>query len=275
MKLQEKEMRDWMKIDGHVHSPYCPHGSMDSFHDYINRAIELGYEEITFTEHAPLPEGFEDPVPDKDSGMNKDDLEPYLSDLENLQNEYKGKINIKRGLEIDYIEGFEQETKQFLDLIGPRLDDSLLSVHFLLKDGRYDCLDFSRENFGRIIRDYGSVDSIHQSYYRTVLKSVQADLGRFKPVRIGHMTLADKFKKDFPPAMSFDENVQSILNEIALQGMQLDYNGAGFFKPGCGVSYPPLEIAKKAAGMGIPLVYGSDAHQAKDMGQGSDRMFFE
>ncbi|WP_456274904.1 histidinol-phosphatase HisJ [Bacillus sp. AK031] len=262
-----------MKADGHIHSPYCPHGSKDSFHDYINRAIELGYKEITFTEHAPLPEGFEDPVPDKDSGMKADDLEPYLTELEELKSEYEGRIIIKKGLEIDYIEGFEQETKQFLDHVGPRLDDSLLSVHFLLKEGAYDCLDFSRDNFGRMIGYYGSVDSIHQSYYRTVMKSVQSDLGRFKPDRIGHLTLADKFKKDFPPSKSFEENLQDILKEISNKGMKLDYNGAGFFKPGCGVAYPPPEVAKKAAGMGIPLVYGSDAHQAKDLGQGRDRMF--
>jgi histidinol-phosphatase (PHP family) len=261
-----------MKVDGHIHSPYCPHGTKDSFDDYIKRAIELGYEEITFTEHAPLPEGFEDPVPDKDSGMKKEYVERYIADLSELKKEFNDRINIKTGLEIDFIEGFEEQTIQFLDHIGPHLDDSLLSVHFLLKEGTYDCLDFSRDNFGRMIEFYGSVDKIHQTYYKTVLKSAKADLGKYKPNRIGHITLADKFKKDYPPTISFGVEIQSILDEAAKRNMELDYNGAGFFKAGCGVSYPPPGIAQKALEMGIPLVYGSDAHQARDLDQGRDRM---
>ena len=34
--------------DGHVHSPYCPHGSNDSFEKYITEAITKGIKEITF-----------------------------------------------------------------------------------------------------------------------------------------------------------------------------------------------------------------------------------
>ena len=43
-----------MKTDSHVHSPFCPHGSKDSFVEYIERGIKLGLQEITFTEHAVL-----------------------------------------------------------------------------------------------------------------------------------------------------------------------------------------------------------------------------
>ena len=44
---------------------------------------------------------------------------------------YKGKIKINCGLEIDYIEGFESEIKETLNQIGSKLDDAILSVHFL------------------------------------------------------------------------------------------------------------------------------------------------
>ena len=37
--------------DGHIHSPYCPHGTGDPFELYVERALEIGLEEITFTEH--------------------------------------------------------------------------------------------------------------------------------------------------------------------------------------------------------------------------------
>ena len=66
--------------DGHVHSPYCLHGSKDSFQTYIEKAIASGIEEISFTEHFPLPNGFEDPVKEKDSSMDLESLEKYINE---------------------------------------------------------------------------------------------------------------------------------------------------------------------------------------------------
>ncbi|WP_347862569.1 PHP domain-containing protein [Salimicrobium sp. PL1-032A] len=51
--------------DGHVHTPFCPHGSEDALKTYVEKAISLGYTSVTFTEHAPLPPGFQDPAPAK------------------------------------------------------------------------------------------------------------------------------------------------------------------------------------------------------------------
>ena len=45
-----------MKRDGHIHTPFCPHGTTDSFETYIEKAIANNFTEITFTEHAPLPQ---------------------------------------------------------------------------------------------------------------------------------------------------------------------------------------------------------------------------
>lgn len=28
--------------DGHIHSPYCPHGSKDDFEKYVQRAMDVG-----------------------------------------------------------------------------------------------------------------------------------------------------------------------------------------------------------------------------------------
>ena len=78
-----------MKRDGHIHTPYCPHGTTDSLTHYIEKAIAENFTDITFTEHAPLPQGFIDPTPDKDSGMNPDYLMPYFNDLKQLQKQYR------------------------------------------------------------------------------------------------------------------------------------------------------------------------------------------
>ncbi|WP_419159248.1 histidinol-phosphatase HisJ [Rossellomorea sp. BNER] len=258
--------------DGHIHTPFCPHGTSDSFEQYIEMALKQGYKQMTFTEHAPLPQGFIDTTPTKDSGMKWEHLQEYFVKITEMKNQYNGQITILAGLEVDYIEGFEKETKQLLNEIGPYLDDSILSVHFLKHEDSWDCLDYSVDYFEGMIDRYGSLEQIHEKYYDTVLHSIKADLGHYKPKRIGHMTLVHKFKKRFPLQKSFQSKVDEILLLVAKHGLELDYNGAGFSKSFCQDSYPPENIVLQAMKMNIPLVYGSDAHQAKDLGQGRNKM---
>ncbi|UII55192.1 histidinol-phosphatase HisJ [Cytobacillus spongiae] len=259
--------------DGHIHTPYCPHGTKDSFYQYVERAIELGYKEISFTEHAPLPNGFIDTTPSKDSCMDSSQLEAYFADINELKTEYGNTIKINAGLEVDYIEGFEEETKKILDLVGSRLDDSILSVHFLKYDEKYDCLDYSPDQFEAMVKRYGSIHQVYQRYFETVLLSIQSDLGTFKPKRIGHMTLVRKFQKKFPIEDRFNNEMMAILGAVKMYGYELDYNGAGIAKPLCKEPYPPNDIIEKAIQLGIPIIYGSDAHQAKELNQGKQLLF--
>ena len=254
--------------DGHVHTRFCPHGSKDSFEAYIEQAIALGYTEISFTEHAPLPENFSDPTPLRDSAMDKADLDKYFNEISMLKEKYANNITINAGLEVDYIEGYEDEITQFLNNVGPKLDDAILSVHFLKDSLGYSCVDYSPDNFQTMISTYGSIDKVYQNYYRTVLNSIEADLGPYKPKRIGHITLVHKFQLKFPIIRSFDQEIEQILHSITEHNYELDYNGAGTAKPLCREPYPPASIIQKAKAFKIPLVYGSDAHQAKELGQG-------
>jgi histidinol-phosphatase (PHP family) len=258
--------------DGHIHTPFCPHGSRDSFEQYIERAIQLGYKDISFTEHAPLPATFVDPVPAQDSAMPLSQLESYLVTLQNLKYRYKSDITIRVGLEVDFIAGYEEETARFLETIGPELDDSILSVHFLPLDDQYVCIDYSADMFSKIIQAFGSIDRVYEAYYQVLLQSIAADLGPYKPRRIGHMTLIQKFQKQFPCSVSLKEHILSILDEIQRRRYEIDYNGAGVKKPLCQEPYPPHWVIAEAIKRNIPLIYGSDAHCAGDLHQGRDMM---
>ncbi|MFD2705310.1 histidinol-phosphatase HisJ [Salibacterium lacus] len=255
--------------DGHIHTPFCPHGSTDSFHAYIERALHEGLDTITFTEHAPLPEGFTDPVPEKDSAMAQSDLEQYIETLQGLKKEYHSDITILTGLEIDYIEGFEARTKTRLNEIGPYLDDSILSVHFLRAADTYFCLDYSLDSFGDFVQAAGAMENAVNIYFDTLLHSIKSDLGPYKPRRLGHMTLIKKFQKKFPP-LDITPYTRSVLDAVSLQNMTIDFNGAGLAKKWCGEPYPDLDTAREALKRDIPLIYGSDAHQAEDMMQGAE-----
>ncbi|GAA0332979.1 histidinol-phosphatase HisJ [Bacillus carboniphilus] len=260
------------KRDAHVHTKYCPHGTKDTFDEYVEKAIEQGLSSISFTEHAPLPSNFIDPTPEKDSGMRTNDLERYILDIQAIQKQYKNDIDIKCGLEVDYIEGYEKETQALLDHVGPYLDDSILSVHFLNCEGKWICLDYSPDSFKEASNILGGVNQVYDLYFQQVLKSVETDLGYFKPKRIGHMTLVTKFQKRFKPTKGFSSIKDTILENIADKGYALDWNSAGLRKPLCREMYPDLETIQKAKHLGIELVFGSDAHQAKEIGLGYETL---
>lgn len=272
VKIYIKGVAKMVKKDGHIHTYFCPHGTKDSFEDYIEKAISLGFEEISFTEHAPLPDGFVDTTPTQDSAMCADMLDLYFENIQIQKEKYKGKIKINCGLEVDFIEGYENEIKKALNSIGSKLDDAILSVHFLKNGGKYDCLDYSPQHFEQMIYEYGSVEKIYEKYYETIQMSITSDLGIYKPSRIGHITLVHKFQNRFPYSGNEKPILAHILELIKKYGCSLDYNGAGTAKPLCREPYPPNWIIQKAIQLQIPLVYGSDAHQAKELGQGLEEM---
>jgi len=264
-----------MIADNHIHTPFCPHGTSDQLEEYVEWFISRKVEEISFTEHAPLPEGFIDSTPTKDSFMKKELLQLYLDELNKIKQKYKSKIRINIGLEIDFIEGFEQETRQFLSEFGTMLDDSILSVHFIKNGPDYFCIDYSADYFGYISSVFGSVSEVYAKYYNAIRKSIVTDLGPYKPKRIGHLTLARKFHLKFPPERSFQHEEEALLELVKSNKLALDYNGAGLVKEYCRESYPPDYLIEKAYRLGIPLVYGSDAHQVNDLGQGYNHLKYQ
>ncbi|WP_416151854.1 histidinol-phosphatase HisJ [Salipaludibacillus sp. HK11] len=258
-----------MDHDRHLHTPYCPHGSVDAMSEYVENAINLGLASISFTEHAPLPKRFIDPVPEKDSAMTADSLALYLDACFQVKKDYSDQIKINVGLEVDYIQGYEKETTSFLNTWGPELDDSILSVHFLKpKSGPYICLDYSQDSFKELVNQCGSVKNVYQLYYDTLCQSITYPFGKFSPDRIGHITLVRKFQKLFP--RTFDDSVliEKTLTSMVSENKKLDVNAAGLYKEHCQEIYPPVSWVKRAKDMNIPLVYGSDAHVAKQLGQG-------
>ncbi|SDX58660.1 MULTISPECIES: histidinol-phosphatase HisJ [Salimicrobium] len=256
--------------DGHIHSPFCPHGSRDSFEKYVEKALRSGYRTISFTEHAPLPANFEDPVPGKDSAMSMKDFENYLETVNKVRDLYKTDITIHPGLEVDYIQGYEREIRDFLDEYGPHLSDSILSVHFLKGESFWHCIDYSPEAFRQAVDDFGGIHSLYSAYFRQIRHSASADLGSCKPGRVGHMTLIRKFHHLYPSPEGWESMAEESLPLIKSSTMELDYNGAGMMKEYCTEPYPPSFIALKAHETGIPLVYGSDAHTAKGMNAGKE-----
>lgn len=253
--------------DGHIHSPYCPHGTTDPFELYIESALKQGLKEISFTEHMPLPEGFMDPEFLKTCALSPDAVEDYFNELIHLKEKYKHEIKINTGFEVDYVDGYEKEIRDLLDQYGRRLEDSLLSVHFIKIDDDYYAVDYSPKEFGKLIEKLGGVEKVYDKYYETLLKAIRSDLGEFKPKRIGHPTLVRIFNTEYPLEYTNAALLEEIVKELKERNYEVDFNTAGIRKPFCREMYPSGLFADLVKRYEINVVYGSDAHTASDLGR--------
>lgn len=255
--------------DGHVHSHYCPHGSSDGFEEYLENAINREIKEITFTEHMTMPkdlviEGVEESFLDT-TAPNIDGIERYIKEVSYYKEKYRDKIKINIGLEVDYLEGYEEFTKKMLDIYGQFLDDAILSTHMGFYEGKYYCFDYM-ESFEALLKKIGDVEKIYNLYYNTLLKSIKSNLGKLKPKRIGHPTLIRIFNKKYPIEYSNVGLFKEIIYEISKRNYEIDYNMAGLRKEFCKETYPSGKFYEIAIKNNVKMVYGSDAHLAKDVG---------
>lgn len=87
-----------MEYNYHTHTWRCSHASGRE-EEYIKRAIECGIKYMGFSDHAAFvfPDGYE-------SGYRVPmaDVECYVSELRELREKYKDKIDIKIGFEMEY-----------------------------------------------------------------------------------------------------------------------------------------------------------------------------
>lgn len=262
-----------MKVirDGHMHSPFCPHGTADALELYVDKALKEGLQEISFTEHMPLPKGFIDEALLKDCAPEFGVMEDYFNEVDVLKQKYKSVLKINTGLEVDYVDGLEEDTKKILNRLGDKLQDGLLSVHFVKIGAEYRCIDMSAEEFGNLAEILGSVEKVYDKYFETLLKAIKADLGQYKPKRIGHPMLVRKFNKAYPLEYKNTELLEEIVLELKSRNYEVDYNTAGLRKELCGEVYVSGAFEELIDKYGIKKIYGSDAHSAEDVGKGFDK----
>ena len=258
---------DW---DGHVHSGFCPHGSGEPTRSRIERAIELGFERISIIEHYPLPPGFPPPPTSLPVDLPVEDVEPYLDETLALREEYAGRIDVLVGFEWDFLPGHLDYMREQLEIVGPRMQDGIMSIHFL----KGEIIDATAEHFMRRALPLlgGTLEGAYREYYRTMLDAVETDFGEYKPRRIGHLNIIRRFQRIHAAPGEYRNEILEIVTHAAEKGMQLDFNVSGLRREHCGEAYIPTWLVERIAKgeIDIECVYGSDAHSVDGIGAGLD-----
>jgi len=229
--------------DYHLHTKLCKH-AVGEMYEYIESAIEKGIKEICFTDHIPLPDGF-----DSKHRMQLKDMDIYLDWIESYKKKYK-EISILAGVEADYIEGYEDYLESFISKYP--FDLVIMSVHFVKQWPQGQWV------FSCNLPDK-SIKQIYNDYFEAVLKGINT--GFFDIV--GHLDLIKK--SNYPVLQTNSDDIDKILNRVFEKGMSIEVNTSGLHKPIKEI-YPSFDILKKVIKKSIPISLASDSHSPEYVG---------
>lgn len=215
---------------------------------FLERAREAGVEEVAFTEHSYRFRQARGCLDNEWARAREtEDVEEYVQLV--LQAREEG-YPVLLGIEMDYVEGKEEEIARFLE---PYPWDLVLgSVHWLGDFG----LDLDPRDWrGR------EVEWVWREYFR--LLSRAAESGLFQV--LSHPDLVKIF--GFRPASLPLEEMERAAESAALRGVCFEVSSAGLRKP-CGEIYPSLEFLLLARRRGVEITLASDAHLPEHVGFG-------
>lgn len=223
-------------FDYHIHSDFSA-DCETKMEKTIERAIEIGLKEICFTDHIDYD------YPDKDWVFEFDQKE-YDLKVKELQENYRGKINIKKGVEVGVeprlLDRYEQLMKE------ESFDFVICSMHTTEEK------DLHSGNFFK----GKTVDEAYQIYYEELLRCIK----KFKGFSVlGHLDLVKRYTTE-KSTNNFHEIIREIFTEIIPAGKGIELNTSGYrYGLQGGMPSPDILSLYKECG-GEILTLGSDSH---------------
>jgi histidinol-phosphatase (PHP family) len=239
-----------MLANYHTHCSF-DHGA-GSPEEYVQAALARGLRALGFSCHAPAP------YP-TDWNMPEERVADYLREIERLKKAYQGRIEIYTGMEIDYFPGDRRQifTKYPLDYrIG--------SVHSVADpvSGRYFGIDNTDAEFREALDlcCAGDIRALAAEYYGLVRRMLREE----SPEIIGHFDLIKKMNRDgryfAEESAWYRDLAYEALRDAAAAGAILEVNTGGLNRGSTAEYYPSPWILAEACRLGIPVHFGSDAH---------------
>jgi histidinol-phosphatase (PHP family) len=249
-----------MLIDYHTHHVRCGHASGE-LEEYVKRGIEIGLQQLGLSDHMPLlhvdPAAY---LPGM--AMAMEELPRYVDECFALQQKYKSQIDIRIGLEGDYIEGWERAIETIVQSYP--WDYVIGSVHFL---GEWDITDH------RQLEGWNGKDpfNVYVQYYDAVKKAAATGFYDY----IGHIDVIKRF--GYKPDHRDSEVWQlekSALDAVKANDLAIELNASGLRMPAAEM-FPSRRMLEYCLELGIPVTIGSDAHQPEKLGQYLDQAIFQ
>ena len=228
-----------MLVDLHNHTPLCNHAE-GTVEEYVQAAISSKTKFFGFSDHAPMDF-------DPKYRMKFEEMKEYEKSVLQVKEQYKDKIEILLGYEVDYLPNHMDSR-----VLNADVDYLIGSVHFLEGWG-FDNPEFIGE------WESQDKDEIWQKYFDTIEEMAKSRLFQI----VGHFDLIKIFK--FMPKGNISRMAHDALLAIKEADMVLELNVAGFRKD-VKESYPSASLLRDAYKLGIPITFASDAHKPEQVG---------
>jgi histidinol-phosphatase (PHP family) len=250
--------------DWHTHNSLCKH-AIGTIEEYIKRAIELDLNVIGISDHFPYEYLISeipslDQIPYEHYAMTLNDVDGYLSQLEQLREKYLGQIKVRFAFEIDYFENQDQILNQNLKNYKGNLDYIYGSVHVLF--GKAGIFAFDDGRFLNKYEEYDVNDEVYLEFYTTLQDMIKSPIFDFDIVT--HFDLPKKFDKRVEDKDKVMEKVIETLELVKKRDLTVEINTSGLRKT-VKEQYPSEEIIRKMYDLDISILLGSDAHQPKEI----------
>ena len=230
-----------MIVDMHNHTILCNHAT-GNIKEFIMKAIENGTKYYGFADHAPM--NF-----DEKYRMSFEQMDTYENMVNEAKNEFKDKIDILLGYEVDFLDGFIDDK-----VIKKDVDYLIGSVHFL-KSWGFDNPEFIGKYKNK------DIDKIWEDYFYAIEKMAKSGIFNI----VGHLDLLKIFK--FLPKKDIRILAKNAIKEIKKSDMVIELNSAGLRKP-IGEIYPSKLLLELIKENDIKITFSSDAHKIEDVGFG-------
>jgi histidinol-phosphatase (PHP family) len=226
-------------VDLHIHTGFSD--GLSDHEEYLEKAIELEYEYIGFSDHLCL-----EPV---SWAMPLKDLFLLEQKMEQLKTKYADKITVLFGLEVDYFPDKEDTIRRILSRLP--LDYVIGAVHFIQNWN----FEFAPEDTPE-----WALEEMYQFYFSLVEKAACSGLFDI----IGHFDLVKKYGPE--PGFNTRDIYLKALKKIRSSGCILEVNTSGLNKL-CMEFYPSRSILEWAYELNVPITISSDSHQTLELGQ--------
>ncbi|MEY9866782.1 histidinol-phosphatase (PHP family) [Peribacillus sp. B2I2] len=229
-------------FDLHTHHQRCGH-ARGNIRDYIEAANRNGLGMIGISDHSPYFTSEEDqryPL----IAMSKSQFPEYVSEVLQLKEEYKGKIEVLLGVESDFFPEHVENYRSYYERYP--FDYIIGSVHHvdgisIFKKDRWDGLS-NKEKL-----------QTKETYYKLIEQSAKSGMFQI----LGHI---DAMKGFYPSFSSIQtEAIEHTLKVIAGYDIAIEVNTSGKTKYSGGW-YPADDILEMALHYGVKVTFGSDAH---------------
>ncbi|PLX14207.1 MAG: hypothetical protein C0598_01835 [Marinilabiliales bacterium] len=230
--------------------------------NYVEKAIELNFTAVGFTEHSPLP--FNTPF-----SLKEDNIQNYIDEIDFLKKKFSNKLEIYRALEMDFVPYISEDFEYWRKAC--KTDYLIGSVH-LVSSSKENPLWFTDgpdpDIYDQGLEEFfgGDIKKAVTTFYHQTNQMIETQefdvIGHFDKIKMHN---ANRFFTD--EDVWYRKLIDETIELIKSKNLIAEINTRGLYKKRCDKLFPDDYALYKLKENNIPILISSDAHKAHEINE--------